>query len=514
MSSHEFSPFNRRGLLKRGIAAGATLGLADLGFLSNLRPVSAAEAQVDSKRVRLDSGIEPVVRLIEETPRDSLLEEVGGRLRKGSLSYQELLTGLLLAGVRNVEPRPSVGFKFHAVLVVNSAHLASLASPAAHRWLPIFWALDYFKVAAADDERERQWTMPPVDESAVPAGDKAREMFVKAMSNWDETAADVAVAGFARSGSANELFDLFCRFGARDLRSIGHKAIFVANGFRTLQTIGWEHAEPVLRSLAYALLMHEGENPESRDDATDRPYRKNLELVKTIRPDWRSGKIDESATAELLRTLHGGSNEEASALCVELLNRGVAPQSLWDALFVAAGELVVRQSGIVSLHAVTTTNALHYAYQTTGDDETRRLLLLQNAAFLPMFRESMGGRGQVEDVSIATLDEGDKSPENAEEVFRVLSEDPMLAARQAKRWLDGQEDPRAAADLMHVARTMIFLKGSNSHDYKFSSAVLEDFGAISPKWRNAYLASNLFLLRGAGAPTNSLVKRTEAALKG
>jgi hypothetical protein len=34
-----------------------------------------------------------------------------------------VLAALLLAGVRNIQPRP-VGFKFHAVLVVNSAHLA------------------------------------------------------------------------------------------------------------------------------------------------------------------------------------------------------------------------------------------------------------------------------------------------------------------------------------------------------------------------------------------------------
>ena len=74
------------------------------------------------------------------------LEEVGDRIKRG-LSYRELLAALLLAGVRNVQPRPQVGFKFHAVLVVNSAHLASLASPAEDRWLPIFWALDHFKSA-------------------------------------------------------------------------------------------------------------------------------------------------------------------------------------------------------------------------------------------------------------------------------------------------------------------------------------------------------------------------------
>ena len=64
-----------------------------------------------------------------------------------------LTAPVLLAGVRNVQPRP-VGFKFHAVLVVNSAHLASQASPDTDRWLPIFWALDYFKDAQARTARE------------------------------------------------------------------------------------------------------------------------------------------------------------------------------------------------------------------------------------------------------------------------------------------------------------------------------------------------------------------------
>ncbi|MGC4054570.1 MAG: hypothetical protein QM757_36285 [Paludibaculum sp.] len=61
-----------------------------------------------------------------------------------------MLAALLLAGVRNIQPRP-VGFKFHAVLVVNSAHLASLASPDSDRWLPIFWAIDQFKSSQAAD---------------------------------------------------------------------------------------------------------------------------------------------------------------------------------------------------------------------------------------------------------------------------------------------------------------------------------------------------------------------------
>nr|MDQ3332592.1 twin-arginine translocation signal domain-containing protein [Planctomycetota bacterium] len=52
----------RRDVLKTGVAAGIAAGVGELGFLSGLAPVSAAEASVDPK-VMLDPSIEPVVRL-------------------------------------------------------------------------------------------------------------------------------------------------------------------------------------------------------------------------------------------------------------------------------------------------------------------------------------------------------------------------------------------------------------------------------------------------------------------
>ena len=121
-------------------------------MLSGLSAVSAQEATVNSREVQLQPEIEPLVQLIEDTPRATLLEEIALRIRQGT-SYREVLAALFLAGVRNVQPRPSVGFKFHAVLVVNSAHLASLSSPNQDRWLPIFWALDHVKSSQARSPR-------------------------------------------------------------------------------------------------------------------------------------------------------------------------------------------------------------------------------------------------------------------------------------------------------------------------------------------------------------------------
>src|SRR5205814_5328417 len=72
-NDYERKGMKRRSFLKIAGSAGAMAGLGDLGFLSQLRPVTAAEARLDAKMVQLHPEIEPVVRLIENTPRERLL---------------------------------------------------------------------------------------------------------------------------------------------------------------------------------------------------------------------------------------------------------------------------------------------------------------------------------------------------------------------------------------------------------------------------------------------------------
>jgi hypothetical protein len=502
-----FQAITRREFVK----AGAVAGLGGFGFLDRLTPVSAADVKVPHEKVQLCSEIEPLVRLIEDTPRSELLEAVAGQMRQG-VGYQQLLTGLFLAGVRSIQPRP-VGFKFHAVLVVNSAHLASLAMPDRERWLPLFWALDNFKSSQAQNKSQGDWAMAPVDEAQLPSGSQAKKRFVEAMDNWDVEGADRAIVSLVRNAGAGEIIELFWRYGARDFRDIGHKAIYTANGWRTLQTIGWRHAEPVMRSLAYALLEHEGTNPAKRDDAADRPGRENLGRAAKIRADWQQGKLDAQATPELLKAFQSGSPTQACDLVVELLNKGIDPTSVWDGLFVKAGELVMQQPGVIGIHCVTSTNALHYGYQASGNDETRRLLLLQAAAFLAMFHKRMAN-GLKGERRVETLEKADlktKGPEAVAEILADVSEDRVRAARKTLALLDeGSIDPQA---LMTAARRLIFNKGNDSHDYKFSSAALEDYFHASPAWRNRYLATSMFILKGSGDKDNKLIERARAALE-
>ncbi len=501
-------------LTRRRFIQASAIGSIASGFpWAGLPKVSAQDAQAKNLSVQFAADIEPLVRLLETTPRADVIGVCIKQIRNG-LNYQQLLAALQLAGIRNVQPRPSVGFKFHSVLVVNSAHLASIASPDEHRWLPILWAIDNFKSSQAQDERENNWTMSPVDEGKVPIAAKAESQFISAMDNWDEAAADTAAAGLARTAGATRIFDQFIRYGIRDFRSIGHKAIFAANAWRTLQTIGWRHSEPILRSLAYAMLNYEGSgSPAGRDELADRPGRENAKRVAEIRDSWLDGKLDDSATVEMLEAIRTGTYQDTSSLVVQQLNRGIAPQSIWDGMFAAASEMLMRQPGIVSLHTLTTTNAMRFAFDTCGNEETRKLILLQNAAFLPLFRAEMNNRGNVGGQRIDQLTPAEPTSGSAADaiaaIFESIGKDSTFASSQTLGYLQNAGD---VTSFMDAARLLIFQKGTDSHDYKFSSAVLEDFYHVSPNWRNRCLAASVYKLRSSRDPDNKLTQNASQAL--
>lgn len=503
--------WNRRSFLA---STAGGLGLATL--LRGLSPVSGDDLKLDGGVARFAADVEPLVRFLEDTPREKLIEETARRVQDG-LSYRHLLTALLLAGVRNVQPRPSVGFKFHAVLVVNSAHLAAISGTEQERWLPIFWAIDNFKESQERDVREGNWTLPAVEESKLPSPLDAERELREALEQWDEAKADVAISSLVRHHGANRVFEVLAEYAARDFRSIGHKVIYLSNATRTLETIGWEYAEPVMRSLVYAMLNHVGEpNPAKSDLEPDRAGRENRTRIGELKTKWMGGKPDNQATVDLIQTLHQANSGECSGKVVELLNRGVAVQSIWDGLFGGAAELIMRQQGIVSLHAVTTTNALHHAFMTAANLETRKFLLLQNASFLSLFRDAAAGRGALQERHIDRLESTvDSDLQGAGDamvatIFERMGSDRQAAAQMAMNYLSQGGNPQAMVD---HARRLVFLKGNDSHDYKFSSAALEDYRSLSPVWQKRFLATATFQLRSSAEQTRPLTQQIQNALE-
>lgn len=500
----------RRDFLKSLTRFGALGTLGNAHTFLGLSPSWGAETEVTPNVVRLSPEIEPLVRLIEETPREKCFGMMADQLRRGC-SYRQFLGALFLAGIRNVNPQPP-GFKFHCVFVMHSAHQLSLDAPAGERLLPLLWALDNFKDSQQRDETEGDFHLQPV-EGKLPSPGQAWAEFHNAMETWDEERADRAITTLVRSRGAHEVIEGLWRYGARDYRNIGHKAIFVANSWRTLQTIGWQHAEPTLRSLILGLLdfgIKERVNGYAYEDQCYLSNAKRArQAVSQLPGEWaQQGDGEEGATRQVLAAIREAQTEQACHDTVELLVKGKArASSIWDGVHLAAGELMMRLPGILGVHTVTSINALHYAFRVADDSETRLLLLLQAVGWMSQFAGFMAQRGDFGDKDITQIQDAEipgDAAEATEEILALVSSDRGAAARKAFRYAEKYPEPEG---FQRAAQSLIFIKGRDAHDYKYAAAIFEDYRQVSPFWRPHMLATAVYNLRGSELPDSDLMQR-------
>ncbi len=451
-------------------------------------------------------------RLMEDTPRERVAAELASLIRSG-LDHRRTLVALAIATSRSVQPFPHVGFKYHTVLALQSVHLTALNLPDEERWLPVFWALDYFKRAQGQEHRASGWTMGPPPKPAASTAGQARRNLIDALDRWDLEAVDPAILDFARLAAPGQLSEILLRYGIRDLRAIGHKTIAVQNVHRLLPVIGPEHAPPVLRSLAAALQNHGGgANPATRDLPADRTWREFRTMLGEIPGTWQQGRRDDAGRDELVRTLRVVPERDAGLAVIDLLQHGVSTDSIWEAIFATAAELVMRQPRVVPVHAQTSANAFHYVFRHARAEETRLLALLQSAAFMPGFRRRVGSAQpglRIEDLE--SLPVSDDREEALLDAFSELPRDHVSGARKALHYL---QHGGSADRLVAVARRLLARNGRQSHDYKFTEAALENHREMTPTmWRNRILSASMAYFTGPGAAP-SPVSRTARQLLG
>ena len=114
----------------------------------------------------------------------------------------------------------------------------------------------------------------------------------------------------------------------------------------------------------------------------------------------------------------------------------------------------------------------------------------------------MKSRGKIGDAKIDAARAG-RDPTDAaaaaREIFADVSGNKTKRGR-GRRWpMPGPS--REPDDLIDARRRLIFLKGTDAHDYKFSSAVLEDYLNVSPAPGDRFLATSVFNLKGSAMPT-------------
>jgi hypothetical protein len=498
----------------------ASVGLGEWAGLLPLSPATADEAKVTPELVRFSPEIEPVVRLIEEMPQDRCIAMMVEQLKKG-LPYRHFLAALYLAAIRAARWHgDGIHGYDHSAYVVHSAYQLSLDLPAGEQLLPAFYALSGFKGGQKAYPNKKG---TPELTGKLPAADKALDELHTALGEWESDRAERAVVALVRSKGSAEVLEPLWHYTGRDWGFIGHMAILVANSSRLLETIGWQHAEHVLRYVVQGLA---GWGPEHAHHSDVQPYWTNLERVeKTVRRlpgNWAEGQGNAGLTKDLLTVLREGKGDEACDLAMRHLTDGTARAgAIWDAVHLAAGELVLsskphnarRPINSAALHSNTAANALHYAFRASSKQDTRLLLTLQAVAWLDLFRKGVvRGKCLVGPVDITDLT-GAKLPERPEAavdaILATRTAQPQEAARMAFAFAQGH----SPEPLLRSARRLLPTKSSGDpHDIKFPVAIFEDLDLVSPSWRPHLLAAGAFSFWGSERPDLPFMQQTREAI--
>ncbi len=459
---------------------------------------------------------EALARLLEASSQAEVLDRVVGRISKG-LTPQALLSGLYAAAVRNVLTGKQFSKEQHILLCTHSVHLASQRAAASLRWHPLLWAVDYFKWAQAAAKELEPEPMPDFLASRLLSAKSAEAELQRAMETFDGPRAEAAVVSLHRGGDNAALAQLLFRYGSKDFRHIGHKAIHVAHGLATLDTIGWVGAENVLRSIALTLSLHYTEGDHDLDGA----WVRNQGLVSKI---GSGGPIaQDTAVIELLEVFRRSTVPEACDQVVEWLNHGATAQSVWDAMYLSSAELMFNHpKSIEALHAVTASSAAFAAFSAAKEPSDRHLLLLQNAARVVDFRhytEQWAVRRQRPAESQLRIDRLEPLPLQSnraaalEEIFADVGGDAAAKLWAAQKTLALVSTGAAGAQLLgsKAIERVVETAVNDSHDFKLVIAALDGFGQLSPNWRGRYLAACTARFRGAAQQPSELAARINEA---
>jgi hypothetical protein len=499
---------------RRAFLQAAPLSLVGAGLVGD-RFLLGEEAP----RVITGSGrdLESLIGLIMDTPQDRRVAVVVGELRKG-LSYRDLLAGLYLAAVR-IEST-------HPVAMVHAANWVAAALPARDVFVPLFFVLN--KIGGGIDAARKNNEIVPRTDKAPPPPGKALDLYHAAMKAKDPEAGELAALALARSVGLRQTMELVWQYACRDGDDLGHKAIRLSNSWRTLDAIGWEHAETPLRYLVARNVRAE------TDDATyEATHLRAGETLPKLPPDWAATDADDKATLDLYEELRAARTAAAVRLACEQLGGGkVKAGSVWDAVHLAAVELSARFDTREDLrgwpvHAVTSTNALHFAFRTVMEPRTRLLVLLQAVCWVS---EKMTGlsiqRKRLRDLRITKLDPADVAADPAKAAVGVFELLPAKGAKVAPAdKLDRDKDDRACRGALALVKTAagrrtfgaaallhLNAKANNSHDYKYAAAAFEDVALVSERWRPAFLAATVNVLHGPASEDAPVFREAREAL--
>lgn len=486
--------YQRRAFLKSS-ATTAIVGLGNLGSLAQFSTAAPAE-KTPSRGNSIDEETERIYRLIGETPQEDLMPVIFRELRKG-MTRQRFLAALFLDAVRHNG--------HHRAFALHSVNQLSIDVGPAEQLLPLLWHADQSKWRVGD------LSQPPLTDDQLPSLRESPGLLERAVRRGDPQLARAAVIALARSEGAKKTYQRFWRFTAANANE--HYPISIANVYRALETIGWEHAEQFFQ------LMYLNQNNVRFGGETEQLAKQTISMPPD---DWTGNRADREAVLELVSVLLTGNGIRAcQAACEKLIAGDLQAQGVWDAVFLTASETMM--GDFVEVHATTGVNGMHFAFLSAREPEAKLHLLVQAVKLAT----DIGRKRTSTGLKLTPIPEVDSPRSTKDAVEQIFS---LLPPRRAFHWYAGpgmdqlNEARRLTYSLalqhknlrlfFQTARRLLCLKSTvNTHDVKFPIAMFENCQHISPEWRPRLLAASVAWLHGTQMEDSPFVEQARQALR-
>lgn len=302
--------------------------------------LSLAPARADEADGSLSFGpIEPLVRLMQETPVDRLLSVLTGKLRSGT-DLRELAAAAALANARTFGGEDYVGF--HTMMALAPAFHMAQELPAASQPLPVFKVLYRNTHRILEHGGRKGEVLQAVKPAPLARKRPAGELLRDAIRRQDVAGAEQTWAALGQ-GSAEDAFNHLL-VAVQDSTEV-HRVVLPYRAWDMLGIIGKEQAHTLLRqSVRYCIQAESWAGTGGwGEPRTLLPGLLDEHKLHARTPGERAA--EDGWVEQLSRTIFTGAPAQAAAAAAAALGEGIAPAAIGEAITLAANQLVLRDLG-------------------------------------------------------------------------------------------------------------------------------------------------------------------------
>lgn len=330
-SRREFLGDVGRGMLLAGL--GTTL-VSELGLASSWA------AEFDES---LTFGkLEPLVGLMQDTPPAKLTGLLIDRLRAGE-TLQTLTAAGALANARTFGGEDYIGF--HTFMALAPAYRMAQALPEPQKPLPVLKVLYRNANRIQEFGGRKNEVLHPVAAESGPDGTARGEYLREMTRRGDVDKAERAFAATMANGPVGEAFN-HLQFAVEDEVDV-HRVVLAWRAWDTLELAGQEWAHAMLRqSVRYCARREHDMIERGQSRSTVRTVLPSLFDQYNLLGRPLGQKAGEDGwIQELATTIFRGSREQAADAVAQALRDGFAPESIGEAMSLAANMLVLHDPG-------------------------------------------------------------------------------------------------------------------------------------------------------------------------